>query len=240
MSKTLICTNTLTVVHQIVYANHLHFYFRLAKNNPDDTFALFTPVRMTIDTCRNLAAKTALEGNFDYVMFIDDDVLLPFNAYEKLKSHNKDVVAGWTVIRGYPFNNMFFRYSEDKAHLNFYNDVKLDETDLVPVDAIGCSCVLIKCDVFRKMPTPYFVTGVHNTEDIYFCVKAREYIPEVGIFVDPTVRTPHILAQEAVTPENRELLKDYYDKYQIDELKPLPSLDADRGDGYLQLIGGEK
>jgi hypothetical protein len=193
---------------------------------------------MTIDTCRNLAVKTALEGDFDYVMFIDDDVLLPFNAYQQLKSHDKDIVAGWTVIRGYPFDNMFFKYTDDKSRLEFYNDVKLDETELIPVDAIGCSCVLIKCDVFKRVPPPYFVTGVHNTEDIYFCVKAREYMPEVGIYVDPTVRTPHILAQEAVTPENRLKLKKYYEEDLGDQLKP--KVDEDRGDDYFASIGGEK
>src|SRR5512138_1990586 len=157
MSKTLICTNTLNSIHQSVYANHIQFYFRLAKNNPDDTFALFTPVRMTIDTCRNQAVKAAVENEYDYVMFIDDDVLLPFDAYQRLKAADKDIIAGWTVIRGYPFDNMFFKYNE-QGNLVVYNDVDPEATELFPVDAIGCSCVLIKCELFKKIPPPYFVT----------------------------------------------------------------------------------
>lgn len=233
--KTLICTNTLTVISQVAYANHIHFYFRLGRNFPEDQFALFTPVRMTIDNCRNSAVKAALENEFDYVMFIDDDVLLPFDAYARLKSHNKDVVAGWTVIRGYPFNNMFFRFDDQKA-LEYYNDPDPKETELIKVDAIGCSCVLIKCELLKKIPPPYFVTGTYNTEDIYFCMKAKQFVPEVEIFVDPNVKTPHLLAHEAVTPENRLILKAGFEQeYPNHELGKKKS--PDHGDDYLKKIG---
>jgi hypothetical protein len=237
MSRTLICTNTLTVINQIAYANHCQFYSHLARKNPNDFFALFTPVRMTIDSCRNAAVRTALENEMDYVMFIDDDVLLPFDAYNRLKSHDKDVVAGWTVIRGYPFNNMFFRFIDgDKTKgLEFYNDLSLDATELCPVDAVGCSCVLIKCELLKKLSPPYFLTGSFNTEDIYFCMKAKEQA-QAEIFVDPLVKTPHLLAMEAVTPENRLLLKKFVEDTDSEVLKPPEG--GDRGNEYLDMIGG--
>jgi hypothetical protein len=235
MSKTLICTNTLTLVNQVAYANHIQFYFRLGRNNLKDEFALFTPVRMTIDSCRNAAVKTALQHDFDYVMFIDDDVLVPFDAYNRLKAADKDVIAGWTVIRGYPFNNMFFKYDENKQ-LQHLNDVELNAKDLIQVDAIGCSCVLIKCELFKKIPPPYFVTGTGHTEDIYFCLKAKQHVPDVSIFVDPLVKTPHMLAHEAVTPENRLLRKQLAEDEDPSILQPINY--GDRGQEYLDRIGG--
>jgi glycosyltransferase involved in cell wall biosynthesis len=187
---------------------------------------------MTIDACRNAAVKTALDANFDYVMFIDDDVLVPFDAWARLKSHDKHIVAGWTVIRGYPYLNMFFRFKD--GGLKNYNDLPIDTKELTKVDAIGCSCVLIKCDVFKQIPPPYFVTGTHNTEDIYFCMKARDYVKDLEIYVDPLVKTPHMLAMEAVTPENRAFRK-AFDEQQYPELAE--EKHADRGAEYLVRIG---
>jgi hypothetical protein len=233
--KTLVCTNTLTVINQSVYANHIQFYFRLGRNYPEDQFALFTPVRMTIDACRNEAVRVALANEFDYVMFVDDDVLIPFDAYKRLKDANKDIVAGWTVIRGYPFNNMFF-IENKQGGLDFHNDVPLDAKELIKVDAIGCSCVLIKCELLKKIPPPYFVTGTYNTEDIYFCRKAKEFVPNVEIFVDPLVKTPHMLALEAVTPENRLLRKEMEETLEPNLVKVKTS--KDRGQEYLDSIGG--
>lgn len=234
MSKTLICTNTLTVVNQVAYSNHMHFYFRLGRNCPEDQFALFTPIRMTIDHCRNQAVKVALENDMDYLMFIDDDVLLPFDAYQRLKAADKDVVAGWTVIRGYPFPNMFFK-EDGKGGLEHYNDVSIATKELIEVAAIGCSCVLIKMDLIRRIPPPYFITGTYHTEDIYFCMKARKFVPEVSIFVDPLVKTPHLLTPEAVTPENKEFLKSYFEG-SFPELCQ-KSGSQDRGFAYLTSIG---
>lgn len=234
MSKTLICTNTLTVVNQVAYANHIQFYFRLGRNCPEDNFALFTPIRMTIDACRNAAVKTALQFDFDYLMFIDDDVLLPFDAYTRLKANNKDICAGWTIIRGYPYPNMFFKFNE-KNELQHYEGLSLDAKELIEVDAVGCSCVLIKCEILKKIPPPYFITGTLHTEDVYFCMKAKQYIPGVKIFVDPLVKTPHLLTMDVVTPENRDALKEFAVKENPDLLKD--SMPKDRGDAYLKIIG---
>lgn len=220
-------------MNQVVYANHQQFYFRLGRNCPEDQFGLFTPIRMTIDACRNHAAKVALENDFDYLMFIDDDVLLPFDAYTRLKAANKDICAGWTVIRGYPFPNMFFKDTADGG-LDHYNDVPLDAKELIKVGAIGCSCVLIKVDLIKKIPSPYFITGTYHTEDIYFCMKARKFVPDVEIYVDPLVKTPHLLTPEAVAPENKEFLKSYFEGA-FPELCQKPS--GDRGFAYLTSIG---
>ena len=233
MSKTLICTNTLSLINQAAYSNHIQFYFRLGRNCLEDQFALFTPNRMTIDACRNAAVRTALEHEFDYVMFVDDDVLLPFNAYSLLKADDKDIIAGWTVIRGYPFPNMFFKKTDD-GNICHYNDVPIEQKELIEVEAVGCSCVLIKCSVFLKVPPPYFVTGTYNTEDVYFCLKAKQHIPGLKIFVDPQVKTPHLLQVNAVTPENRQALKKYYE----DENPNLTVVqNGDRGMEYLKSIG---
>jgi hypothetical protein len=231
MIKTLVCINTLTAVKSPAYANHIQFFFRLGRNFPDHQFALWTPNRMTIDTCRNMACKVALENEFDYVMMVDDDVLVPFDAYGKMVAADKDIVAGWTIIRGYPYNNMHFIYNENKD-LTYYNEHEPE--GMLDVDAVGCSLTLIKCELLKKINPPYFVTGTNNTEDIYFCCKARQAVPECTIAVDLSIKTGHILTDQIVTAGNKHIWKKHEEEEEPHILEPQHT---DRTEKYLEING---
>jgi hypothetical protein len=186
-----------------------------------------------------MTAKVALENNFDYILFVDDDVIVPLDCLDKLIAADADIAAGWTIIRGWPFENMFFKY-DDKGGLLKYagneGDFVLNDKGLIECDAVGFSCCLIKVDLLRKMPPAYFVTGTHNTEDIYFCMKARQYAPDCKIVVDPTVKTAHIVGVETITPDNRDAYKTFYSSLYPDECKPADEGNGDRGDDYLKRI----
>ena len=223
MSKTLIGINTLTTIRQAVYANHCQFWFRLAKQFPNDEFGFYTPDRSSIDRMRNNTAVVAMEKDFDYVMFIDDDVLLPFDAYRKLRAADKDVVAGNVVIRGEPFHSMFFKKVPEG--LTFYNDYPRDQ-QVIDVEAVGFSCVLIKVDLLKKMRPPFFITGPWNTEDVYFCLKAREQVPDVTIAVDTSVACGHLGDPQIFTPESAE-------KYRADHPEEKKNR-LDRPEGYFE------
>src|SRR5271154_6337264 len=103
MSKVSIGINVLESVNSFVYASHIKFFTNLKLAFPEDQFVLFTPYRMAIDTMRNAAAKIALEHNCDYLMFIDDDVIIKPETYAVLKAADVDCVMALTFIRGYPF-----------------------------------------------------------------------------------------------------------------------------------------
>lgn len=242
MAKIFICINTLTSVEQVLYANHMSFFFKLGKNlGQEHQFILHTPRRHSIDRARNASAKMALENNCDYLMFIDDDVVVPVDILEKLLAADKDIIAGWTIIRGWPFDNMFFKYTEGTRNLVPMPDVKRN-SGIIDVDAIGFSTALIKCSVIKQIPPPWFVTGPTNTEDIYFCLKAKQYLPNVSICVDTSVETAHMLGPEFISPWNRE----NYKAYQLAENptigdKPIPPLldkSGDRGKAYLDMARG--
>src|SRR5262245_19708245 len=110
MAKILVGINNLTQVSQLAYANHCQFWYRLGKTLPQHEFGLCNPRRLSIDRMRNFAAKAVLELNFDYLCFIDDDVLLPWGAIEKLLEADKDIIAGVTLIRGFPYHPMIFDF----------------------------------------------------------------------------------------------------------------------------------
>jgi hypothetical protein len=230
--KILIGINCLTSVEQIAYANHLQLFYNLGKRHPDWTVLINTPRRMSIDRMRNASAKIALEFECDYLMFIDDDVIVPIGCIEQMIERDVDIVAGWTIIRGWPFDNMFFKLDESKNLRNY--EVERGP-GIVDVDAVGFSCALIKCSLLKKIRPPYFVTGPYNTEDIYFCVKAKDTVPDCSIIVDCGIETAHIMGPEVIAPWNREEYTKYYKaQYRNEEEKQTTK--GDRNELYKEMV----
>lgn len=247
--RVLVCVNALTSVNAYVYANHCQTWFRLGKEWPNAQFFFFSPPRMSIDRARNTAAKAALEQQCDYLWFIDDDVLVPIGAFKLLVEADYDIIAGVIVVRGYPYNAMFFKFDETKS-LVHYNDY-LEKSDpakrVIDVDAVGFSCALIKVELLKELNPPYFVTGSSNTEDIYFCMKAidakgRENL-KIGVHRD--VICGHVGDARVFLPSNIEYHKalDEFENPAIVEIDNTKEAEEerkrsqDRGEAYLTRLG---
>jgi hypothetical protein len=219
--KIVVGINSLVSTTQPAYSNHIQFFFRLGRNYPEIDFILVNPSRMGIDRMRNLCAKTALEHNADYILFLDDDVLVPFDSLKYLFAANADIVAGDVLIRGYPFNHMCFRYPliADKFDLEGKNLKAIESWNedeinkgIVDVDAVGFSLCLIKTSLLKAVPGPWFLTGPRNTEDVYFCIKAKLHNPSTSIKVCVNVICAHILWAETISIENRAQYKIYMER----------------------------
>jgi len=234
---------TLASVSNKAYSTHLTFAYRLAKDNPEFKFLLFTPYRMTIANFRTAAAKAALDSGSEYLMFVDDDAVLIHHhssLFKALKDkidgdENKHIIMPVVYVRGYPFPPMFFKWVKDPdlvtegKGLTFYTNWKdhperIDENGLLEVAAIGCHTCLIKTEVFKGMEEPYFMTGMYNTEDVYFCMKCHDYIDNIGIYVDTTLHSSHLLDPLYVNDENVETLKKFYKELNLMETIDWPSL----------------
>lgn len=235
MSRTLLLVNTLTAIDSLVYGNHVEHLMASKAAYPEDKFLLFTPQRLSIDNARNLAATYAMAHECDYIMFVDDDVLLPRDAYARLKNADKDIVAGLTYIRSAPYNPMVFKEMEStpgKLSLEFWEPPK---DELTEVYAVGFSCCLIKVDVLKALTPPYFITGPNQTEDVFFACKAKEELENVGVWVDTNVKTGHLQRPMSVHPDNVELWREFMKK-----LKPTKVEEegdhGDRGEKYMNSI----
>lgn len=207
-----VATNSLTNTQYEAYTNHIQFWFNLGRLRAYNhiKFALVNPARMSIDRMRNVAARTALEMNADYLLFVDDDVLVQKDALGKLIATKADIAAAKVVIRGYPFDWMLFK----KRDNGLVALKELPDEGIEPVDAVGFSLCLIKVSLLKKIPTdnqPYFVTGVNNTEDIYFCIRARMAVPKCTIVCECSVNAGHILWPEVMDTSNRKAYKKYYE-----------------------------
>lgn len=240
MSKILIGINNLTSIGQPEYANHIQLFYRLGRSMLDYDFGLCNPNRMSIDRMRNFAGAVAMEGDFEYLVFIDDDVLVPFNCVAKLVERAKagcDVVAGVTHIRAYPYYPMIFDFSDKENHYVDNYKAKADETGLLTCDAVGFSLCLIKVELLKKMVPPFFVTGPNFTEDVYFCNKAKQQFPETKIAADITIETAHRLQPEFIMPSNVEARRNF-DKLLLPGLAASKT-ERDRSIEYFKSIGVE-
>lgn len=232
--KIVIGINSLTAPQYAAYSNHIQFFFHLGKHFPNVKFMLVNPGRMSIDRMRNLTAEMALIREFDYVLFLDDDVLVPLDSLQDLLDSDADIVAGDVLIRGYPFDHMAYRFDANKTQLKVINSFTDSEKDIVNVDAVGFSYCLIKTSLLKRVPKPYFITTINNTEDIYFCIKARKYVPDCSIKLNRHIDCGHILWNEVINNANRDSYSAYYTTHSTQtQDKPV---EVDRGNKYLEEI----
>lgn len=226
--KVLVSINTLSEVDSQVYPAHLVQAFRMGRDT-DVEFILHTPRRMAIASARNDAVHMALSLGCDYVFFWDDDMELHPNTFKTLLSRDKDIIMALCYIRGYPFKPMVFKWF-DKGDTSIA-DVKIEgraiglwqdcesstnEAGLIEnVAAVGCAATLIKTELFRNLPHPWFYTGTANTEDVYFCIKAQDKLEGVSIAVDTTIPAGHALKDRRILyPWNADLLRKHEEEYE--------------------------
>lgn len=151
---------------------------------------------------RNLIIEQALVNDCTHVFFLDDDVLAPNDAVEKLLAHDKDIVSGLYPMRSYPHKPIAFdEFFYDAQHkwVTMSDDVP---EGLVPIKNCGLGCVLIKIEVFKKMQPsvttalgPKWVTmgTLHGDEwddDIAFFLRCRDLGYEM--WLDTSVQAGHV------------------------------------------------
>lgn len=215
--KIVVGTNSLTESQYPAYTNHCQFWFRLGRSYPHIDFIFNNPARMSIDRMRNMTAKVALSIDADYILFLDDDVIVnPNYGLKQLLDCRADIAAGRVCVRGYPFNYMSFQLDRRK---DLIMDTKLPRKGIVDRDAVGFSFALIKTKLLRDMEEPYFITGLNSTEDVYFCVKARSAKPKCTIKVNCACDCGHILWPEIISEVNRDAYTRYF--VEINKLKPV-------------------
>lgn len=239
--------NSLTEAQWPAYNSHLQVFYRLGKDFPNAEMYLYNPSRVSIDSMRAGAAGFCVKGKFDYLLFIDDDVVPPPAFLQKLIDCNADIVAGDVIIRGYPFEHMCFRYMDStQTQLQAMADYPDNEGTVISVDAVGFSLCLIKRELLEKIPEPYFITGVNHTEDIYFCLKARDFVPTCTIKVETSVVCGHILWPEVISSVNKKNYKKYIEEQYPDLLlkddhtTKLKIVKVDPSVDYAQVMAGQK
>ena len=139
---------------------------------------------------RNYIAVQAVKNNCDYLFFVDDDIIVEPDTLNKLLAHKKDIIGG-------VYNT---KYEKQEPVVEYLDDKR--PKGLFECGAIGTGCLLIKCDVFKKISQKYKNTqgwfnyiwndngSVKMSHDWLFCHNARECGFEV--WADNNLKIGHI------------------------------------------------
>ena len=167
--------------------------------------------------CRTLLCETTrgvdqkpFDGKleYDYIMWIDSDVLFSAEHVRMLLRHDADIVSGAYLMQ----NNTHYPLVEDMNDADFLKDghykfLSRDDLNEKPQDElfdaeyVGMGFMLVKKGVFEALKYPYFLTRVIDfgtdgrvvemaSEDVSFCMNARD--AGFTVHVDPAVRVPHL------------------------------------------------
>lgn len=142
-----------------------------------------------LDFGRNKIASTAKEISVerfkrlpDYYFWVDEDNIIPPDAFERLYAHNKDIVGGLYARK----TNYDWCMKETEEYRGWEDRRDSLKDGLVECRYIGFGAMLIKGEVFEKLDFPWFKQDttwvkhdgerkIHEVgEDVYFCDRARE------------------------------------------------------------------
>jgi len=152
----------------------------------------------------------------DYILFIDDDTVIPNNTLELMLEDDKDIVCAPVMTRNKRDNGKhalccFEKYNfyiGDGKTVDKYRSIeKFEEGYLHRIDACGGACLLIKREVlealyYKHNAKPFeFTHELHTTEehgvterniseDMTFCERSRKEGFE--IWVDTRIRPVHL------------------------------------------------
>jgi len=155
-----------------------------------------TYARYSVAMARNLAAKDAVGGGFDYLFFIDSDMIIPPDALTRLLKIGADFATGWALQAvGGNMASICCYNAEKRFFYGMAAEWVTGHAEPFEVDGSGLSCSLIKTEVLKSFEYPYFryteyATGDVLSEDLNFCLALRE--KGIKRMCDPALKAGHI------------------------------------------------
>lgn len=176
----------------------------------------FSPIGYQVAPARNLIVEGALEDGFEWVLFIDHDVILPQDFFIKMRGHmtsmESPVVSGVYYTKSSVPEPLIYRKSGQGPHYDW------EPGDKVWARGIGMGTTLIHASILRNMQSPWFYTPnelvtdenghvrgkMAGTEDLHWCERViQENIyekagwdpapdPENPFLVDTSIMCGHI------------------------------------------------
>lgn len=177
-----------------INAKTMQCLLELVAHGGYDFHILVASEGYTIAENRNYIAVQAVNNGSEYLLMIDDDMTFPPDTLDRLLENKKDIVG--VAYHPRSETGQIIKYL-DETHI-----VKLEETtdpkykDTFECHATGTGIILIKCDVFKRIPRPWFMFEYFETgqcklgEDWWFCEKAKKY--GIKTWADPKIKVGHI------------------------------------------------
>lgn len=150
-----------------------------------------------IYTSRDDLARYAMKEGFDYVLWLDSDMIFPEDFHERmfktLTENNLDILSGIYYKRKPPYSPVIFDKMQLKGKIWDYSWLEDVPDSLFEVGACGFGCVLLKTEVLMSVQLKHgylFHPMQNGGEDVAFCVRARDC--GYKIMCDPTIVCGHV------------------------------------------------
>ena len=167
----------------------------LAKPSEHE-FAMASRTGSLIYNSRNDLAIQAIVSGFDWVFWLDSDIVFPPDILAKMlkeaEEKSLDFLSGLYFRRVQPYTPVAF------DHLEVNEDGEWSNMDDIPdglfeVAGCGFGCVLIRTSVLNDVREKYadmFMPIAHMGEDLSFCWRARQCGHK--IWMDPDIELGHV------------------------------------------------
>lgn len=171
-------------------------------------FSSSYPIGYLVDDAQNIIVRTAVEHNFEWLLLVEDDVVLPPDAFLRFNRYmlkgNVPVVSGLYFLKSQPTEPLVYRGRGNGP----YEDFKAGE--LVWADGVPTGCLLIHGSILKLMwddseeyqtpsgnqvrrvfetprkvsfdPETYSINQAQGTSDLYWCdrVMREGYLHKAG------------------------------------------------------------
>lgn len=141
--------------------------------------------------------------DYDYIMWIDSDQVFNPQQFERVLSHDKDIMCGLYLMQNGRQFTAVEKWDDDYYRKNGTfqfmqpEDIK-DKKEILEVEYSGMGFMLVKKGVYEKLAYPYFSPITYDfgndvkefmSEDVSFCRRAKK--AGFKIYVDPQVVVGH-------------------------------------------------
>ncbi len=154
-----------------------------------------------LDINREEIAQSAIDDGYDYLFFVDADMIFKPDTLDRLYDRNKGVTGAVYSIRGGKEHGpCIYTYNAKKDTYDMFKDWPIND-GLVRVDGIGTGLLLIKISELKKIPAPRFAYLECETpdkegnrrrlgEDLSFCKRCAKQ--GIKIYADTHIWTGHL------------------------------------------------
>jgi len=167
----------------VTFANDLAVMgiYSRAHLDPEIEIGVATLTGTYIHSARRKMLQMCIEEKCTHILWLDSDMRFPSDTLVRLLNRDKPLVGINYANRVFPTGFVAFE------RLNDEESVRLrtlpESTGLAEVDALGFGCVLMRMDVFKKLPPieedPWFrfdwKPGENEVgEDVHFCLLLKK------------------------------------------------------------------
>jgi len=189
----------LEAVRKLEYKN---YDLLLVDNSPDDSFLkelrtkgvnaehieYCEPARERIVRSRNILRERAIEGNYDYFLSLEQDVIATPDLLKRLISHNKDIVTAYYgndvmltlkskstgQLKKMMINlPLIYVKGDTPGKIRRANPQEVLHKGTIEVGGMGVGCVLISTEALKKIRFRYD-NDKDACDDMNFCHDAKE------------------------------------------------------------------